>query len=52
MGVGSSVSVGATVCGVAVAEGAVVGVAVGVDVGVGVGTLASGFSANIEIPIQ
>jgi hypothetical protein len=50
VGVGSNVSVGNTVCGVAVAGGAVVGVSVGADVGVG--TLASGFSANIEIPIQ
>jgi hypothetical protein len=36
--------------GVAVVRGAGVSVSVGVDVGVG--TLASGFSANIEIPIQ
>ena len=50
MGVGSNVSVGTAVCGVAVAEGTVVGVSVGVDVGVG--TLASGFSANLEMPIQ
>ena len=50
MGVASNVSVGTTICGVAVAAGAVAGVSVGVDVGVG--TLVSGFSANIEIPIQ
>jgi hypothetical protein len=48
VGVGSSVSVDSTVPRVGVAEGGSVDVAVDT----GVGTLASGFNASIEMPMQ